>query len=57
VWATTKGWYPDEFPRLREYATGVLGAKRFVLRDTWGPSKGAAARWEEEVAARANAKN
>src|SRR5215208_780270 len=27
-------------PWLREYATGVLGGRRFVLRDTWGPSKG-----------------
>jgi len=40
VWATAKGWYPDELLRLREYATGVLSGKRFVLRDTWGPSKG-----------------
>ena len=39
MWATEKGWYPDELPRLREYATGVLGGKRFVLRETWAPSK------------------
>src|SRR5829696_6034225 len=52
-----EGPVPRRAPWLREYATGVLGGRRFVLRDTWGPAKGAAARWQEEAPARANAKN
>jgi hypothetical protein len=40
MWATAKSWYPDELLWLREYATGVLGGKRFVLRCTWGPNNG-----------------
>src|SRR5215218_9675948 len=34
-----EGLVPRRAPWLREYATGVLGGGRFVLRDTWGPSK------------------
>ena len=52
AWATAKGWYPDELPILREYAAGVLAGKRFGLRDTWGPQRGAALRWKNEATAR-----
>lgn len=49
AWVTANGWYPAEIPRLREYANGVLAGKRFVLKDTWGPGRGAAKQWEREV--------
>jgi hypothetical protein len=51
AWAIADGWYPNEIPRLREYASKVLEGRSFRLRDPWGPRKGDVKRWEAEAAA------
>lgn len=56
AWAIADGWYLNEIPRLREYATKALEGRSFRLRHPWGPRKGAVKQWEGEAAANAAAR-
>lgn len=50
AWASANGFTQNEVKHLRDYAQRVLDGRSFQLRDTVGPAKGDASRWEAEAA-------
>ncbi len=49
AWASANGFTQSEVKHLRDYAQRVLDGRSFQLRETVGPKKGEAARWEAEA--------
>jgi hypothetical protein len=50
AWALANGFTQSEVKNLRDYGMRVQQGRGFRLRDSVGPSRGAAGRWEAEAA-------